>query len=150
MESSYLVVFSVVACCLLLLSVLSTLICWARIHSVDDRQDLLEVNMAERAVPKQLEKALATAESSRDRIDNAVLELGKFKDGVHGEMQRFYAIMRRNEKAAGFVQGQQAGQPEVQEHPDVIPAASLEPVADETEPISKAELRKQARAAGLG
>lgn len=149
MESSYLVVFSVVASCLLLLSVLITLILLARIHSVDDRQDLLEVNMAERAVPKQLEKALATAESSRDRIDNAVLELGKFKDGVHGEMQRFYAIMRRNEKAAGFVQGQQAGQPDVQEHPDEIPAASLGPTADETEPISKADLRKQARAAGL-
>lgn len=149
MESSYLVVFSVVASCLLLLSILITLILLARIAGVDDRQDVLEANMAERAIPKQLEKALATSESSRDRIDTALLELGKFREGVHGEMQRFYAIMRRNEKAAGFVQGQQSAQVDEPQHPDVIPSGSIDQSPAEGEPISKVELRKQARAAGL-
>ncbi len=64
-------------------------------------------------------------------------------------MQRFYAIMRRNEKAAGFVQGQQSapGPPE-SEFPDVIPGSAVKKPDDE-EVESKASLRERARAAGL-
>lgn len=152
MESSYLVVFSCVAGALLLISVLTTLICWARISALDDGETELVKLISEKAQPKQLEQALATAESSRSRIDTALLELGKFKEQVHSEMQRFYAIMRRNEKAAGFVEGQQTGSPAAAETPDEISPSDLKPPEGELDDRgreTKGELRKRAREAGL-
>ncbi len=152
MESSYLVVFSCVGGALLLVSVLSTLILWARISALDDGETELVKLINEKAAPKQIEQALATADSARSRIDTALLELGKFRDQVHSEMQRFYAIMRRNEKAAGFVEGQQAlgsTKPPEAETPDEISASDLKPAPETEGRESKVELRRRARQAGL-
>ncbi len=150
MDTSYLVGFSIVAGAIVLLSILSSLFCWVRLNRLWDFSVRLNNELAEKTPPKQIEKALATAEGARARIDTALLELGKFREGVHGEMQRFYAIMKRNEKAAGFVPGQLPPQGKEAEIPDEISASDLKPVTPAQEDkISKADLRKRAREAGL-
>ncbi len=149
MESSYLVVFSCVAGSLALAGLITAVVLFTRQNRLNDFAIRLNNELATKSQPKQLESAVATAEGSRARIDTAILELGKFKEGVHSEMQRFYAIMRRSERAAGFVQGQQpAAQPTEQEFPDVIPGSAVKKPDDE-EVESKQSLRERARAAGL-
>ncbi len=149
MESSYLVVFSSVAGVLVLAVLMGWIILSNRLNRLSDFAIRLNNEFSTKAQPKQIESAVATAEGSRARIDTAILELGKFKEGVHSEMQRFYAIMRRSERAAGFVKGQQPDpQPTEPEFPDVIPGSAVKkPEEDEVE--SKASLRERARAAGL-
>ncbi len=149
METSYLVVFSSVSGVLALAILITAGYLVNRLNQLREFGIRLNNELATKSQPKQIEQALATAEGSRARIDTALLELGKFKEGVHSEMQRFYAIMRRNEKAAGFVQGQQSapGPPE-SEFPDVIPGSTVKK-PDEEEVESRASLRERARAAGL-
>lgn len=149
MESSYLVIFSVVGGALLLLSVLVAVIGWNRVSALHQRQEELLAMLTTQALPKQLEKAMVTAEGSRDRVDTALLELGKFREGVHGEMQRFYAIMRRNEKAVSTVAPPGSSPADGGDPPDEISVSALKGSDTEPEMVSKAELRKQARAAGL-
>ncbi len=149
MDSTYLVVFSSVTGSLALGILILAVVLFNRQNQLRQYVVRLSNEVLEKAPPKQLEQAVATAESSRARMDTQLLELGKFKEGVHSEMQRFYAIMRRNEKAAGFVQGQQSqpGPPE-SEFPDTIPGSAVtKPEVDEVE--TKASLRERARAAGL-
>ncbi len=149
MESSYLVVFSSVAGCLVLAILITNVILFNRQNRLNDFTIRLNNEVATKSQPKQIESALAKAEGSSARVDTAVLELGKFKEQIHSEVQRYYAIMRRNEKAAGFVQGQQsAPAPPESEFPDVIPGSAVKkPEEDEVE--SRASLRERARAAGL-
>lgn len=149
MESSYLVVFSVVAGALLLLFVLTTLIYWARLSAVVERQDDLTRVLHDQAPQKQIEKAVITSEGTRDRLDSALLELQKYREGIHGEMQRFYGIMRRNEKSANALSAQGSPEAAGSELPDEITVDSLKTSEEEDAPVSKADLRKQARAAGL-
>lgn len=152
MESPAIIVFSCVAGGVLLVSLLISGTLWARLSAVDDRQEALAREVLKEATPKQLERALATAEGADARMNNAVLELGKFKEGVHAEMQRFYAIMRRNEKAAGFVQQPTTTSAEDSAPPpDEVSVDSLDkkkPVGSGRD-LSKAELRQKARDAGL-
>lgn len=150
MESSYVVVFSCVAGGVLLISLLTTGVLWARLSAVDDRQEALAREVLKTAPPKQLEKALAVAEGADHRISTAVLELGKFKDQVHAEMQRFYAIMRRNEKAAGTFQPQATTSTDDEPAPpDEISVEALKPRPDAKDRGTKADLRRRAREAGL-
>ncbi len=151
MESSYVVVFSCVAGVVLLVSVLSSGVLWARLSAVDDRQEALAREVLKATPPKQIAQALAVSESADNRISTAVLELGKFKDQVHSEMQRFYAIMRRNEKAAA---GQNSSFSKSTEEesapPDEISVDSLKKKSsDVPENETKADLRARARAAGM-
>jgi hypothetical protein len=100
----------------------------------------------EKSEPKALELALAKAEGTAARVDNALLELGKFREGIHGEMQRFYAIMRRNEKAIREQETQET--PDKDEPPDEISVADLKrPVTPEGQ-MTRAELRQLARERG--
>ncbi len=146
-ESSYVVVFSCIAGALLLVSILSSLVLWARVSAVEDRQAEFLVTMLEKAPPKQLESAVAGAANAQSMVQTALLELGKYKEQIHGEMQRFYAIMRKkNKDESSFVKDPTTTTAET---PETISAASLGPQEDEDTPVSKAELRKQARAAGL-
>jgi len=149
MDSSYLVVFSVVGSVLLLFSVLIAVVGFSRLSALHARQKELLSILNTQAMPKQLEKAVVVAEGSRDRVDTALMELGKFREGVHSEMQRFYAIMRRNEKAAAVVELPRGAPNGDSEMPDEIPVSSLKDAEQEEPQITKAELRKQARAAGL-
>ncbi len=150
MESTSIVVFSCVAGALLLVSLLMSGVLWAGLSAVDDRQKDLAREVVKESTPKQLEKGIAIAEGSRDRIDNALLEMSKFKDQIHAEMQRSYAIMRRAEKASGF--GQQTASQSTETEsapPDEVSADILKGTTETKERESKADLRARARAAGL-
>ncbi len=148
METTYLVVFSIVAGAFLLLGVLITLIGASTLKGLRGDVAELSIEMSTKIPPKQLEQAIVTAEGSRARIDTAMIELQKYKEGVHGEMQRFYGIMRRNEKAATQVVGR-AEAPDDGAIPDEIALTSLKKDEEQTEQVSKAELRRLAREAGL-
>ncbi len=145
MESSYFIGFCAVSGALLLLSVLSTLIVWNRINNLHDRQHALWQQMDEKAQPKQLEKAVMTAEGTASRVDNAVIQLQKFKEGIHAEMQRFYGIMRRNEKAIGREPPDEA--PDI--IPDVINPSDLRTEEPENILLSRKSLRDEARSKGM-
>lgn len=150
MESTSIVVFSCVAGGVLLASLLMSGVLWARLSAVDDRQEALAREVVKETTPKQLEKALATAEGSRDRIDNALLEMSKFKDQIHAEMQRSYAIMRRTEKSALFEKATTSSSTETESTPpDEVSVDSLKKSEAIPERESKADLRARARAAGL-
>lgn len=150
METTYLVVFAIVAGSLLVLSILSTLFCLVRLNELAERVLVLRKEQHEQAPQKQIEKAVITAEGARDRIDTALLELSKYREGIKGEMQRFYAIMRRNEKAASVVDSQgPPTQDQGSSVPDEVDASSFKGEEKAEEQISKADLRKAARAAGL-
>jgi len=149
-ESSAIVVFSCVAGGVFLASLLMSGVLWARLSNVDERQDYLARELTKESTPKQLEKALAVAEGSRDRIDNALLEMSKFKDQIHAEMQRSYAIMRRAEKASSFGQQSTSTSTETDSAPpDEVSADILKSTTEPPERESKADLRARARAAGL-
>ncbi len=150
MDSTYVVVFSCVAGGVLLVSILSSGVLWARLSAVDERQEALAREVLKQVPPKQLEKALATSEACRDRIDNALLELSKFKDQVHGEIQRGYATMRRHEKTSGFEKSSPSTDDEPAPPDEISVDALKKPNEGATPPDeSKADLRKRARAAGL-
>ncbi len=150
MESTAIVVFSCVAAAVFLAAVLMSGVLWARLSAVDDRQEALARDLVKESSPKQLEKALALAEGSRDRIDNALLEMSKFKDQIHAEMQRSYAIMRRAEKASAFGQQSTSTSTETQlAPPDEVSVDSLKSTTEIPERESKADLRARARAAGM-
>lgn len=150
MESTAIVVFSCVAGGILLAALLMSGVLWARLSAVDDRQEALAREVVKESSPKQLEKALALAEGSRDRIDNALLEMSKFKDQIHAEMQRAYAIMRRAEKASAFGQQSTSASSETESAPpDEVSVDVLKSTTENPERESKSELRARARAAGL-
>lgn len=150
METTYLVVFSIVAGALLVISALSTLFCLVRLNELAAQVMSVRQVLGEQAPQKQIEKAVITAEGSRDRIDTALIELAKYREGIKGEMQRFYAIMRRNEKAASTVDAQTpSGQDGESGVPDEVDASSFKNDEKAEEQISKADLRKLARSAGL-
>ncbi len=148
METTYLVVFSIVAGAFLLLATVITLFGASTLKGLRGDLDDLAVQMNTQIPPKQLEQALVTAEGCRGRIDTALIELQKYKEGVHGEMQRFYGIMRRNEKAALGAVAQAPGDAG-SEIPDEIAVTSLRKDEQESEKLSKQELRRMAREAGL-
>ncbi len=131
--------------CLFLFSVVVGVVLSNRIDRVHDLCNRLLNDLSEKSPPKQLEKALATADGTRDRVDTALLEMAKFRDGVTGEVQRMYAIMRRREKK---VLEEAVAEAESQ-IPDEVDVSALKPGVPEGEEISKAELRRQAREAGL-
>ncbi len=149
MESSYVVVFSCVIGGVLLISILSTLIVWARVRGVDDRLDATVHEMLSKSSPKQIESANAAAQSAQAIVQTSVQEIAKFKDQIHGEMQRFYAIMSRNEKAVK--KQESAAMPSEPESgpPDEVDAGSFNPEPPPGHQISKSDLRALARKAGL-
>lgn len=133
MTTAELVTFSSLLGALAFFWALSSAILWARIVSVEDR-----------AEPKQLAEVKTKAEAVEARLDAQILQLGKFREGVHGEMQRFYSIMRRNEKALA---GPEPEGEDGEEHPDEVSLDALKKPA-ETEIQSRAELRRIARERG--
>ncbi len=149
MESSEIVVFSCVIGACVLLSVPITLILDARIRGVDERLDATVQELLTKSSPKQLESANAAAHAAQSMVQTTVQEISKFKDQIHGEMQRFYAIMSRNEKAVK--QQATTHNPSVEEQgpPDEVSASSFSPEPPPGHEISKAELRELARKAGL-
>lgn len=151
MGSTAIVVFSCVAGGVLLISLLISGALWARLAAVDDRCVALGAEMLKTSQPKQLERAVAVAESSDARVTNAVLELGKFKEQIHAEVQRYYAIMRRAEKADKFEKPTTTSTEAELAPPDEVSVDSLnmKKPGEAPENETRAELRARARAAGL-
>ncbi len=149
MESSYIVVFSCVIGAVLLVSTLSTLIVWARVRGVDERLDATVQELLTKSTPKQLESANAAAQSAQAIVQTSVQELAKFKDQIHSEMQRFYAIMSRNEKAVKKQESATMPSEVESTNPDEVDSASFNPEPPPGHEISKADLRALARKAGL-
>lgn len=149
MENTTIVVFSCVIGAVLLVSVLSTLILWARITAVEERQAEFLVEMMNKSTPKQLESANAAANAAQAMVQTTVQEISKFKDQVHGEMQRFYAIMSRNEKAVKKQETNSTTLEPESSVPDEVDAGSFNPEPPPGHEISKQDLRALARKAGL-
>lgn len=149
METYELVVFSCVIGGVLLVSVLSTLIVVARVRGVEERLDATVREMLQKSQPKQLESANAAAVSAQAIVQTTVQEIAKFKDQIHGEMQRFYAIMARKEAAAKKIELQSPTEVGSVVPPDEVDSASFNPEPPPGHEISKAELRLMAKKAGL-
>ncbi len=149
MESTYLIVFSCVIGGVLLVSILSTLIVVARVKGVEERLDATVREMLHKSQPKQLESANAAAQSAQAIVQTTVQEIAKFKDQIHAEMQRFYAIMSRNEKAVKKQESATMPSEVESTTPDEVDAASFNPEPPPGHEVSKAELRAMARKAGL-
>ncbi len=149
METTEIVVFSCVIGAVLLVSVLSTLICARAISNVDTRLDATVEQMLKQSQPKQLEAANAAAQSAQAIVQTTVQEISKFKDQIHGEMQRFYAIMSRNEKAVKKQEANLSPSAEASDVPEEVDASAFNPEPPPGHEISKAELRALARKAGL-
>ena len=148
METAYFVGFSVVAGAFFLLFSVVSLVYWVQLRRLEQTQNERYLEFAEKAEPEQLERAVQTAESSAARIDNALVTLGKFREGVHSEMQRFYGIMRRNEKTLERDRVEQTPEDEV---PQEIDPADLKPATPDAQgkQLTKAELRAIAREKGI-
>jgi len=149
MDSSYVVVFSCVIGGVLLVSVLSTLILGSRLNGVGRRLDATVHEMITKSTPKQLESANAAAQGAQTMVQNALQELAKFKDQIHSEMQRFYAIMSRNEKAVRKQESATMPSEPADSPPDEVDAGSFNPEPPPGHEVSKADLRAMARKAGL-
>ncbi len=149
MENTTIIVFSCVIGAVLLISILSTLILWAQLSALRDREDEFRVNLSAQSTPKQLESANAAATSAQAIVQTTVQEIAKFKDQIHGEMQRFYAIMSRNEKAVKKQEQTMMPSEAANGPPDEVDAASFNPDPPAGHEISKADLRAMARKAGL-
>lgn len=142
MEWPYLVGFGTVGAILFFLLTLFALVMWSRLKGLEDFYDTKLAELSEKAEPKALSDARLIAEETANRVDTAVADLRKFREGVHAEIQRFYGIMRRNERAAERVETVEEA-----ELPREIDAGShVQP--KEGTPVSRAQLRQQAREAG--
>jgi len=105
--------------------------------------------MITKSTPKQLESANAAAQGAQTMVQNALQELAKFKDQIHSEMQRFYAIMSRNEKAVRKQESATMPSEPADSPPDEVDAGSFNPEPPPGHEVSKADLRAMARKAGL-
>jgi len=149
MTPTEIVVFSAVIGAVLLVSVVSTLIVWGRLSGVAGRLDATVREVVLKSTPKQLEAANAAAQSAQAIVQTTVQEISKFKDQIHGEMQRFYAIMSRNEKAVKKQEATNMPSEAASAVPDEIDAASFSPEPPPGHELSRVELRAMARKAGL-
>lgn len=142
METAYFVGFSIFGGALVLLLTVVSLIYWARLNGLSEFVMTKLAELEDKAEPKALEDARVLAETTANRVDSAVADLRKFREGVHAEIQRFYGIMRRNEKAVERVE-----QADEEEMPREIQAAP--PGQEEAgTALSRSELRARARKAG--
>ena len=149
METTEIVVFSCVIAAVLGVSVLISLNLQARLNYVRDRLESELATLAATATPKQLENANAAAHSAQAIVQTTVQEIAKFKDQIHGEMQRFYAIMSRNEKAVKKQEANHQPSAEASDVPEEVDASAFSPEPPPGHEISKADLRALARKAGL-
>ncbi len=133
------------------LSFLSNLFLWVALRAAEARNFATAEELFKKSTPKQLESANAAAQSAQQLVQTTCQEIAKFKDQIHGEMQRFYAIMSRNEKAVKKQEASVAPDAPEEGIPDEISASAFEskPEPPPGHEISKAELRAMARKAGL-
>jgi len=81
--------------------------------------------------------------SLRTRIDQSEIANDSYREQVHKSMQRFNAIMRRNERALPSRTG--STDPEDDGTPDEIPLGDVRPLDHQSARPSRAELRAELR-----
>ena len=137
METSYLIAFSTIAAVFAIVFLVFAAVVWIRLNALE-----------ETAPPREVQRALQVSEGTASRMDSAVNDLEKFKDSIHATIQRFYGIMRRNEKSLDRLESAPTQSPS--EVPDEIDPADLKQPDAEPEAVqSKAELRALARKRGV-
>jgi len=103
-----------------------------------DHQAQLEAKVPE----SRLQAMESTIDAFRTRIDSSVIENETYREQVHKSMQRFNAIMRRNERALPARSG--STDPEDDGIPDEIPLGDVRPSDHHRAPRpSRAELRAE-------
>jgi len=129
---------------------LITGVLWARVKGAKDlvREHFKDLNMQigsfESKVPESrlLEQETKIA-SLRTRIDQSEIANDSYREQVHKSMQRFNAIMRRNERALPSRTGStDAGDDDT---PDEIPLGDVRPLDHQSARPSRAELRAELR-----
>jgi len=102
------------------------------------------VDELEAKVPEsRLQTMESTIEAFRTRIDAATIENETYREQVHKSMQRFNAIMRRNERA--LPARRDSTDPEDDGIPDEIPLGDVRPSDHHRTRPSRAELRELSR-----
>lgn len=129
---------------LLTVPVLAYGVLWARISATEDR--LREV--AERAPPARIESVEGVVEALRGRIDDATMDLSRYKDMVKGEVQRLAVVVRRMKDDTASPRSDNRPEEDEDHSPDEIDPKALGITSQGHSP-SRRELREQARARGM-
>ncbi len=149
--SDTLIVINMVASALAFVSLyLLTGLLWKRVERAEgftrghlNRVEGL-VDVLEGKVPESRLQAMETTiEAFRTRQDASALENIAYREQVHKSMQRFNAIMRRNERALPARTG--STDPDDDGTPDEIPLGDVRPLDHHRPRPTRAELRELAR-----
>jgi len=108
----------------------------------------LNNRLEEKATPARLAECETLVKAFATRIDTAAVENEAFRAAVHKSMQRFDAIMRRNEQAL-IRRAEKVGEPrDESEYPEEITLGEHEPPQRPTGRLTRPQLRELARKAG--
>ncbi len=125
-------------------------ILWARVKAAEGftRVHLKRVegliDVCEAKVPEsRLQAFEQTIGAFRTRIDGSAIANDTYREQVHKSMQRFNAIMRRNERALPVRRG--STEPEDDGTPDEIPLGDVRPLDHQSARPTRAELRQELR-----
>lgn len=128
-------------------------ICWARLKAAEHYSESVRERMTEEyeklvaLVPEsRLQELETTISAFRRRIDTSALENDAYREAVHKSMQRFDAIMRRNERSLLKGAEKALTEEEVDDTPDEILLGDVAPPNQKGSiRPSRAELRQQLR-----
>ncbi len=127
-----------------------TALLWKRLEATEGRlrelvnHCITQVDELEQKIPEsRLQAFQQTIDAFRTRIDASVIENEAYREQVHKSMQRFNAIMRRNERALPSRQG--STDQDNDGTPDEIPLGDVRPLDHHRPRPSRAELRELAR-----
>ncbi len=121
---------------------------WRWKRYVIDLIDALSSRVEQRSEPGRLIECETLVKAFATRIDTAAVENEAFRGAVHKSMQRFDAIMRRNEQALIGRADKVVPPTEEIEYPDEIQVGDHQPPQRATGRLTRAQLREMARKAG--
>ncbi len=125
-------------------------ILWARVKGAEQfayerfKEFRSDLDSVEAKVPEsRLQAVEATVGALRTRVDGSAIENDTYREQVHKSMQRFNAIMRRNERALPARRG--STDPDDDGTPDEIPLGDVRPLDHQSARPTRAELRDELR-----
>lgn len=150
MSTTLLVVVGVVQALAFLSLFLWTGVLWARLKGTEhlviawQKEVTATIESIQAKVPESrlLEQETKIA-SLRTRIDQSEIANDSYREQVHKSMQRFNAIMRRNERALPSRRG--STDSENDDTPDEIPLGDVRPLDHQSVRPTRAELRAELR-----
>jgi len=127
-----------------------TAVLWARVKSKEQfayerfKEFRSELDGLEGKIPEsRLVEQETKIASLRTRIDQSEIANDSYREQVHKSMQRFNAIMRRNERALPSRRG--STEPDDDDTPDEIPLGDVRPIDHQSARPTRAELRAELR-----